>query len=128
VSEEAEPVLALSSSLNRKSGMGKRVGQIAFNSENVHNNYFAAQNRNQMNLAVFSSAKVTFSFSSALLPVRVLDLIMFKDDKPNKAEAADHYTGLWFVTKVSRSAGAKQFTTLLEVCREGFSDTQGSFK
>ncbi len=128
ITEDSDTILALAKNLNRKSSTEKRIAQIGTLGENVHEKYWSAYMRNMMNLALFSSTKMTVSFTNVLLPIKVLDLVMVKDDKPNREEAADFYSGLYFVSKVSRSFGAKQFITVVEVCRECFSDTQGDLR
>lgn len=130
--EDSEPVLALTNKLTRDSDfeLGGRMDEVGFLNDNVHPNYWKAALHNLINLAIFSSNKITLGFNNDFRPVKILDLIMFKNDEvvSGKSSSLEAITGLYIITKVSRTLSNKQFTTVIEVCRESFNSTKGNLR
>jgi hypothetical protein len=118
--ETPETILSLSKSAPRAKEVTKRAGPVGFINDNVHDNYQSSNHFNLTSLASFGTTRVTLSFRNRFLPVKVLDLVRFKEGDINSQgkESAESMSGLYFISKVSRTVANKQFTTVVELCKE----------
>lgn len=118
------PVVAMTNKIARSTDVNKRFSRVAMLTDDMHVNYWIAHNFNMTNLAVLSSVKITLSFHSKYIPIKVLDHVFFADDdvKHHNQAVATFHAGIYFVTKVARNVGRKQITTVVELCRESLND------
>tara|TARA_Y100000310_G_scaffold272037_1_gene286809 strand:- start:848 stop:1975 length:1128 start_codon:yes stop_codon:yes gene_type:complete len=125
--EDAAAITA--SKLWRSSKVADRYSVPTVINDNVHANYWKADLRNRTNLAVFSSIKLRFTFHGKYVPMRVLDLVSFRDEKdelPN--ESVEYHSGSYLITKVARNVSNQEFSTTVEVSREALNDIKGDLK
>ena len=129
VSEEALSLLSLVGTLPQKSGIVQRLANIGMLNDNVHINYWKAYMANITNLVMFGSVKLSLKFSGVFKPLKILDLIMLKDDQLGAAnQASESYSGLFVVSKVVRSLHDRVFTTTVQCVRESVNAAQGTFR
>ncbi|QJT70940.1 hypothetical protein GR7B_00142 [Vibrio phage vB_VcorM_GR7B] len=133
---QVEPLMAFTDVLNRDTTIEpKRLPNGAKN-DNVHSRYNEAYNNNIAMLATFSTTKVQLNFTNAFKGVRVLDLVMFKDDAlrvtsdtmSSHKSTQDFYTGLYVVSKVSRTVKNGTLATFVELVRESPSEMTGNLR
>jgi hypothetical protein len=120
VKEEVEPTLSLANKLVKTADVEKRFASVGVINENVHENYWKSYQKNLASLAQFSSMKLTLSFRDKFVPIRILDLCMYMEEEieGNADQASEYHSGLYFVTKVSRTIANSTFVTLVQICRE----------
>ena len=106
----------------------RRFGSNTVLNQNMHENYWRAANKNLSHLVQFGDTKITLSFSNFFAPIRVLDLVMFKDDMvgSGRGQTADAHSGLYIVSRVARNYQNRQFTTVVELTRESMNQIQGA--
>ncbi len=126
--EELKPLLAQTKTLMRSSEVSERIGQAAFQNDNVHESYWSAYLKNLQYLAAFGSVKVVLSFHDNFVPLRVLDVAMFMDVELASNAAAGTPTGLYLVKEVSRVLMNNQMTTTVVLGREGLNEVQGDLR
>lgn len=120
VRQVAEPAISLTDQMVTRTGINKRFAATGIHNNNVHKNYWPAYQKNVASLAGFSSMKVTISFRNQFYPVKVLDLSMYLEEtiEGNSSKSAQYHSGLYFISKVSRSISNRTFTTLVQMTRE----------
>lgn len=126
--EEIKPLLAQSSKLMRDSLVAKRVGTTVPLTDNVHENYWKAYLKNLQYLVTFSNTEIAVSVPKIFFPIRILDLVMFVDREIKGGGFSGFYSGLYFVTKVSRTVQNRQFVTTILLSREGFNEAKGNLR
>lgn len=129
ITEEIKPLMALTQEVSRRGDVDSRQARPGIVNENVHPNYHRAHLRNLQYNAMFGSVNLTLSFSSRYVPIRVLDLVMFKEDSimNPKRESNQYLSGLYFVHKVVRVVQNRQFATVVELGRESLNEQRGNF-
>ena len=110
--------MSLTNKLVKSKDVAKRYGSVGMLNENTDNNYWLAYQRNLAMLAEFSSLKVTLSFTGRYYPVRILDLCMLTEAPMNSNESTEFHSGLYIVSKVSRSIANRIHTTVVQLVRE----------
>lgn len=131
ISDEARPILALTDQVARRAGQERRFHSTKMRNENVHPEYWSAYLRNLIGLATMGSIVQTVAYSNTFKPTRILDLVMFKDEdisNPNINESASYHTGLYVISKVSRTLMNKQLATTVDICRESLNEVMGTVK
>lgn len=124
---EFTPLLATTDTLDRYSNVNDRIAEFGLLNDNVHENYWKAYYQNITNLALFSTVAVTLSYSKRIIPeMKVLDLVMFKDEETEELLEAEEDSGLYYITKISRTIANKQLVTLVELSREALGKLIGS--
>lgn len=124
---EFNPLLAITNSLDRYSNVNSRVAEFGLLNDNVHENYWKAYYQNLTNLSIFSTITTTLSYSKRLLPnMKVLDLVMFKDEETEEFLEAEEDSGLYYITKISRTIANRQLVTLVDLSREALDNLIGS--
>lgn len=116
----ATPLLALSNQMPAAMGVNRRFGGPVPQNENMHPRYQQSFVHNLTHLAAFGNVRQTVTFDDLFRPVRVLDLVMLKDEEPasgNKS-ASEFTSGLYYVSKVARHVTARNFSTSVVLCRE----------
>jgi len=121
-----EPLVAMTNKIARNQDVQSRFAKVGMISKNVHANYWSSALQNLTNLAQLSSNKVTLSFHGKYYPMQVLDKVFFADDELNSdgSAANGYYSGIYFITKVSRSISSRQITHLIELSRESANDVK----
>lgn len=129
LSNVTKPVMSMTKEIAKRAEIEKRYAQAGIQSDNVHSEYWACYLRNLSSLAVLGSVKNTVSFSNLFKPIRVLDLVMFKEDSTQSlnGESSEFASGLHFVTKVARSVQNQKLTTVVELSRESVNSLKGDF-
>jgi len=130
VPESMSPVLALASTLDRSANVeGNSKDESCFTSENVDTNYHTSFLQNLSNLAVFSSTSMEMSYASTFKKTRVLDLVMVLDrDIQDQNQAAEPQSGLYLISRVTRTFANKTIDTTLRLTRESLSQIKGTFQ
>ncbi len=129
ISNTVKPVMSMTKEIAKRVEIEKRYAQAGIVSDNVHSEYWTAYLRNLSSLATLGAVKNTISFTDIFKPIRVLDLVMFKEDsiESTNNEASEYNSGLHFVTKVARSVQNGKFLTVVEMARESVNQLQGEF-
>lgn len=128
VTEQVEPLLSLTQNFAKRADIEKRFNLSGVINQNTHVNYWRAAQKNLAHWISFGDTTITLSFSNAFFPIKILDVVMFKDDSSQKfGQSAEAHSGLYIVTKVSRNVGARQFSTVVELSRESLNQIQGEF-
>lgn len=128
ISEEARPILALTEEIARKANMERKFHSSVVRTTNVHENYWRAAQKNLTNLAILGNVKIVLSYTGVFQRTRVLDLAMFKDEDISDASqkaSAEYHSGLYYISKVSRTFSAKQLCTVVEMVRESLNRITG---
>jgi len=125
---EPEPLIAASQQLARRADLVRRHGETRAVNDNVHPQYWEAYMRNLTNLAVFSSDRITLSFSNVFRDVQVLDHVVYNEAEVSSGRIAEVYSGEYVVSKVSREVSNRQFATTVELCREAANAIRGNFR
>jgi len=121
--KKVDPIVAITRKIARSEEVEARFAQTAFINDNVHENYWDAFLHNVVHLIGMGAVKLTFSFQGVYIPIRILDLVMFRDtSSTDQKETASHHSGLYFVSKVARTISNRQFITVVEVCRESMNE------
>lgn len=127
ISEEIRPMISLTSTLIRNIEIEKRYSDVGYQNENVHKNYWKAYLRNVSSLAIFSSTKLEFSFDTAYVDIKILDLIMFQEPELDQKQlSGDQLSGQYLVSKVSRTLSGGTMVTNVLACREALNRPKGS--
>lgn len=120
------PALSTSAKFNRRSGANPRIGSVQPLTQNMHANYHVSYSHNTQSLMLFSSFRGDLSFRGRFVPIRVLDLVMFRDE--DSSRLTDEYSsGLFVVSRVSRVFNAQQHGTFVTLTRESPGGMKGSF-
>lgn len=129
LSNTTKPIMSLTKEIAKRAEIEKRYAQAGIISDNVHAEYWSSYLRNLSSLAVLASVKNTLSFTGVYKPVRVLDLVMLKEDSvaSNTGESSEYNSGLHFITKVARSVQNSKLTTVVECSRESVNALKGDF-
>ena len=128
LSNITKPVMSLTKEIAKRAEIEKRYAQAGILSDNVHAEYWSCYLRNLSSLATLGAVKNTISFSDKFKSIRVLDLVMFKEDSVDEPNATSEYkSGLHFVTKVARSVQNSRLTTIVELSRESVNSLKGDF-
>jgi len=122
--EKPDPILSLTKELARRSGIEKRFAGTEMQNDNTHDKYWEAFLNNLTNLAVIGSVSLTLSFHNLFAPIQLLDLAMFRDDALSEPGSAEFHSGLYYVSKVTRIVGKKQFITMVKLVRESLNQVQ----
>jgi len=120
VMENTSPVVSLTSNFAQSDDVIKKFSSSALLTENMHENYHVSQAHNLASLAAFSNTKIYLSFHNSFVPIRVLDQVMFMDSDigSGRRRASEFNSGIYYVSRVARSIESRQFTTIVELCRE----------
>jgi len=123
ICEISEPVVALTNKLARLAEIEKRFTSTGVSNENTHANYWKSALHNLTNLASLSASAITLSFQNQFVPIKLLDQVMFTDeDVGNNSQSSALTSGLYFVSKVSRNLGNRQFSTVVILTRESLNE------
>lgn len=127
VKETVEPLLSLTQNFAKNADIERRFGSNTVLNQNMHSNYWKAANKNLSHLVQFGDTKITLSFTGRFAGIKVLDLVMFKDDEVGSGRGAtsDSHSGLYLVSKVARNYQNRSFTTVVELTRESVNQIQG---
>jgi hypothetical protein len=118
-SPEITPILALTQEVIRSKEMGKKYAGTKLQTGNAHDKYWEAYQNNLAKLASLSSFKLTVPCGNKYFPIKVLDVVFFKDSSTTNVNLANEYlTGLYLVSKVVRTIKGKALSTFIEICRE----------
>lgn len=125
VLEKAQPLLALSRDLAMSKEIQKRNASLGIINENVHANYHEAFQRNITNLLTLSSLAVTATVTNnRYVPIRPLDVIMFKDQDTKNDQTSEYISGLYAVSTVTKELKQRRYATTVEMCRESFNQVR----
>lgn len=120
------PVMALTAQLAKRAGISNVFDGVGIQNENVDSNYWNSYLNNLAYLGMFGALDVTVSFQGKFIPIQILDQINFKDQKVDLQypSTSDFNAGIYYVSKVSRNVGNKQFNTVVSFCRESMNQIQ----
>jgi len=123
--EMADPILALTQKLAKRSSLEKRFAGVGMQNENTHLKYWQSYYHNLVNLALLGSVTLELTFQNRFVDINILDLVMFKDDNVEGEIGSNEFTsGLYYVSKVSRTVQARQLTTRIQLVRESLNQIQ----
>ena len=127
ITETVDPIIAQTPNLARASNVASKFAGAGMQNGNTHANYYQAYQRNLVHLAQFGANKIVVSFQNEFKPVRVLDLVMFRDVDPgagNTFQSSENHSGIYVVSKVARTVEHRQFVTVLELVRESVNEVR----
>jgi hypothetical protein len=107
----------ITSQLDRLAITTRSVEAGAIN-ENVHSNYWKSYLDNLSNLVRFSSTVVKLTFDHFYYPIKILDLAMFREPDLNNVVSIETYSGLYIVSKITRTISSKKLNTAVTLTRE----------
>jgi len=113
------------SSLNRTKGLYDRLSPFRPRNDNVHENYWEAYSQNLGYLVNFSSTRVEVTFPRYLKDMRVLDVVLVKLPEAGETVASHLSSGLYVITKLSRSITNKRIATTCVLCKESLDSLKG---
>lgn len=115
-------VVALTKKIARRADIEARFAASGVQNENTHENYWRAYQQNLVGLGSCSSVSVTLSYSGRIMPMRVLDTILFKDDDVGRlrTSASEFNSGLYIITGITRTFMNRQIRTVVNMTRESF--------
>ncbi len=126
---ELQALTPIGGQLDRSVVVTKRVADFGLLNDNVHDKYWEAYYTNLSYLALFSSTKVVVSYPREMKKdMKVLDLVMFGDERVKDEKLNSEYSGLYFITKISRIIENRQFVTVVELGREAMGSLQGDLR
>lgn len=126
IESSLRPMLAMSKNMNRTKNIDKRALEFGLLNDNVHEKYWDAYIQNITYLAKYSSNKIFISYSNLYKPMKVLDIIMLKDDELSTSQSSEGHSGLYIITKIKRTIREKVFYTTLELNREVMNNVKGN--
>lgn len=127
--EPLDPIFSLASTLNRRSNHSKRFyDPLQYSPDNVHPTYWACYKTNVTSLTVNSVLKISVNISHQHVPIQVLDLVRFKDDELNKPRAIEDYSGLYLITKISRTFMNRDIYNTVELSRDSLNTQKGTLR
>jgi len=116
---DVKPVMALTKEVIKNKDMTSKFGGSNIQTGSSHDKYWEAYQDNLTNLATLSSFKLTVPCGNRFFPVKILDLVFFKDSSlVNPSESSEYLSGLYLVSKVVRSIKGKSMQTYVDICRE----------
>ena len=119
VSTLFKPVIAMANEIDKDPNIKYRFNGFEMQNENVHENFWKAFDHNLVHLSQMSKVQVQLSFTSEYRKVKPLDLVFFSEsDNANKAQASEYNSGLYYVTRVTKSVQAKTIVTTVTLNRE----------
>lgn len=122
-------VLLSKSGAVRRAEIEKTAGMSSVVNENVHSNYWTSYLKNITSLAVLSSTRLFISYSNVWRDTKILDLVMFTDVALTNADKASEYqSGLYVVSKVSRTLSKSMLSVSLILAREAMFESEGSIR
>lgn len=125
ISELPEPLMALSQELDKKSDIEAKFAGTELSSDNVHPNYWAAYTHNLMIQASLSRIGLVVTIPNKYIAVKPLDLVMFSAPSlSNEEESGEYHSGLYYVSKVSRTVQGNTMATTLLLNREALNQVR----
>lgn len=113
-----KPILSMSKVSDAMSDVKYRYKGFKVQSDAVHTNYWSAQDKNLVNLSQMSKVTATHTVNDFYFAAQPLDLAFIKQYGNDQSTSSDYTSGLYLVTKVSRTIQGKQFATTLAFNRE----------
>ncbi|WYW02714.1 hypothetical protein Peetri_00126 [Pseudomonas phage vB_PpuM-Peetri] len=131
-SSTVSTLLAASATLGRNADVKIRRVPNSFAGDNVHARYNESYINNLNYLCSYSACTVDVSFKNEFYPVRLLDLVLFKDDElevnnQNK-QTSETYTGMYLVNMVARRIVNGSMVTRVEMSREAPAALKGNVR
>ena len=123
----AEPLITLSSALDRASSVAGSTPAHGLLNGNVHSKYWDAYHLNVSYLALFNTSSIVLSFQNEMKDIKVLDLALFEDFEIDSPMKSEQVSGLYFVTKVARTISSRKIITVVELNREVSGAMRGEF-
>lgn len=120
---KSEPmsIMSMTGNINVDEDMPLNNPQPAIQTRNHHETYWQTYAHNVTQFCLYSSYTVKIGWRNKYIPVRPLDLVMFKDDDVvNTKQSVEEYSGLYIVSKVSRRLAGRTFATRVSLVRESF--------
>lgn len=127
IQEKVSPSMSLSKKLNQDASVASKFSNFQIKSRNTHARYWESYKRNLNSLALFSQTRVELSFTQLYKPVKVLDLVTFRESELTATAASEYYSGKYIVARVARVLEKKSFRTNVMLCREGTNRNRGDF-
>lgn len=113
-----KPLLSVSNISEAMPNILYRFKGFKVQSDSVHANYWASADRNLVYQTQMSKIDVTHSFVDQYYPIRVLDLVIIKEYGKDSITSSDYISGLYFVTRVSKTIQGKKLITTVGFNRE----------
>jgi hypothetical protein len=115
-----QPVTALTANLARNQDVSYIFDSIGIVNENTDPNYWSTFQHNLAYLGMYGTISTTLSFQSIFVPIQVLDQVNFKNQSVDTtySQTTEYNTGIYYVNKISRNLGKRQFVTVVSICRE----------
>lgn len=127
--DDPKPLISNTKEIARQSEVKRRFHAPVPLSDNVHENYNIAAQKNRTRNIVIGNINVALTFSNTFKPVRILDLVSFRESDIGASgsdQAAEYHSGLYIVCSVMRTLKNRKFITQIEICRESFNQITGN--
>lgn len=124
------PILSLNNKLDRNNEDNNRIDQFGLLNDNVHLNYWKAYYENLSKLAILGTVQGLISYTGRMIPeMKVLDLVYFSDpDTNNPSFISEEFSGLYYITKLSRTVMNMGICTTVILNREVLGEMKGNIK
>lgn len=120
---EVKPLLSLTKQMPTI-GVETRLGDEQVVNENVDPEYNLTFQRNLAYLAQFSCFGTDVQFQNTFHPVRVCDLVYFRDDSTEdpKRTATEYSSGLFLISQVAHVFTSRRYSCTVKITREAPGD------
>ena len=125
VSTSFSPIIALANSIDKDPSVANRFNGFELLNENVHSNFWKAYDHNLVHLTQMSKVELIVSFFSQFSKISPLDIVFLSESSTeNKNNASEYNSGLYYVTRVTKSLQSKEVVTTVTLNREAINGTK----
>ena len=119
VSTKFKPIIAMANEVDKNPDVIGRFNGFEMVNENVHSAFWSAFDHNLVYLSQMAKVQIQLSFMSQYRKIKPLDLVYFSErSNANKGQASEYNTGLYYVTRVTKSIQSKEYLTVVTLNRE----------
>lgn len=119
VSTAFKPLIAMAKEIDKDPKVKGRFNGFEIQNEFVHESFWAAYDHNLVNLTQLSKIEVATSFMDQYRKIAPLDLVSYVEtDTTDKGSSSEYTSGLYYVTRVTKSVQEKRYITTVSLNRE----------
>lgn len=119
VTPQSNPILAVTKNRDAVETQ-RRLSSVSVLNSNMHENYHNAYDSNVRNLMLLNSLQAKVTFQNTYFPVRLLDIVLLKDDSDSaRKESSEDSSGFWVVSKIARILSNRNLITVVTLSRDG---------
>ncbi len=116
--EKPSQIMALTRDLAIKSSLDKKFGGTAMLNDNVHSKYWSCYWHNLSNLIILGNLSIVVTIDKEFRSIHPLDTVMLDIPSTDSKSTSEHLSGMYYVSKVSRTLSMGRFSTTVGLCRE----------